>query len=135
MTSRVSSAERLVAPFTAQFVGRLADGAPEGADRVRWLAERIGSDPERVALYMSGRRALSIDNAKAMATGTGRNLVDVLRDLEGARTPSRPQSSRRAQQRRKAHAQLLGHCCQVVECPLGLPVQPRRDGLPTDAES
>lgn len=135
MTSRFPSAERLVAPFTAQFVRRLADGAPEGVDRVRWLAQQIAIDPERVALFMSGRRPLSIDSANAMATESGRNLVDVLGDLEKARTPSRRQSRRRAQQRRNAHAQLLGHCCQVVECPLGLPVQPRRDGLPTDSES
>lgn len=135
MTSRVSSAERLVAPFTAQFVRRLADGAPEGVDQVRWLAQRIAIGPERVAVYMSGRRALSVDNAKAMATESGRDLVEVLRELE--RAPTRPgeRSGRRAQQRRNAHTQLLGDCRQVVQCPLRLPVQPRRNGLPTDTES
>jgi hypothetical protein len=135
LTSRVSNTERLVAPFTAQFVRRLAEGAPEGVDRVQWLAQLIAIDPERVALYMSGRRALSLDSAKAMASESGRNLIDVLTDLESARTPSGRQSRRRTEQRRNAHAQLLGHCCQVVECPLGLPVQPRRDGLPTYTES
>lgn len=121
--------------LTAQFVLRLADGAPPGADGAQWLSQRSAIDPERIALYMTGRRPMSIDDAHALATDVGRDLVDVLREIESADTPRTGRSNWRAEQGRNAHAQCRGYGGQVIEGPLGLPVQPRRNGLPTDTES